>query len=193
MDVDDWYFGDRVNNIIKIMIVTGCFGVCVLSPSSFAAPNYSTSPAGSYQNPLEGTVVHTPIGITTTITTSVPISSETLDRGAQVSGILPNALTYKGQVVAPVGSVVSGMVSTIKKAGKMGKNAQVGVRFTTITTPQGFRIPVSAIFKTDDKTGILKADPKTDKNGAIEILANTRLEIVFDQPITVGAPNGYDY
>lgn len=240
-------------SLVKATLILSTVGLFTLQSATYAASNYnytqtpSAPQQGYYNNPLQGAVVYTPAGITTTIITSMPISSETLYQGAIVNATLPSALAYNGQTIAPAGSMVSGSAIMIKKAGKANKNGQVYVRFNSITTPQGFRIPISAIVRTDDNTGILKGGTKMDgakdfakntavgaaggavlgtalgamsggsvgkgaiygtavggglglakaavmdKGDPVEIPANSAIEIYFDQPITVGAPSGYNY
>ncbi len=149
-------------NIFALSLV----GFFLVQNVSFCAANYNYSqspvPNKKYENPLQGSVVFAPLGITTTVLTSMPIDSETLYNGAIFNAVLPNDLIYNGKIVAPVGSIVSGSVISVKKAGRANINAQVYIRFNAITTPQGFRIPISAIIKTNDNTGILKGGTGVD-------------------------------
>lgn len=236
-------------NLMKSVLALTVVGVFGLQ-SAQAAPNYQTTKAPVVQsqndNQLKGSVVYTPVGITAPALTSMPISSETLYQGAAVNATLPAAITYNGKTIAPAGSMITGSAIMVKKAGRATQNGQVYVRFNAITTPQGFRIPVSAIIKTTDNSGLLKGGSKVDitkayakdvavgagagalaglvasavsggekgkataimtgvgataglgkslldKGVPVEIPANSQIEIYFDQPITVGAPNGYNY
>jgi hypothetical protein len=96
------------------------------------------------------------VGVTVSAVTSSPISSETLSLGSNVSVTLPYAFTYNGKTIAPAGSTVNGIVTVLKRAGRANHNGQVMVRFSSITTPYGSVIPISAVIKTDDYSGILK-------------------------------------
>ena len=224
-------------------------GFLALQNVSFATSNFNYAPAPAQtrvQNPLQGSIVYAPLGITTSVVTTAPISSETLYNGYIINTILPQDFAYNGKTIAPAGSTVTGSVIMAKKAGRAGINGQVYIRFNQITTPQGFRIPVSAVVKTDDNTGMLKGGTKLSssaeyakntgigaaggavlgtalgamsggsvgkgavygtalggglgiaksvgsKGEPVEIPPNVIIELYFDQPITIGAPSGYDY
>jgi len=172
--------------------------------------------AGSNSQVIQGSVVYAPVGITMTVVTSVPINSEILYSGYVVNTVLPCDFAYNGKTIAPMGSTVTGSVISAKKAGRAGVNGQVYIRFNQITTPQGFRIPISAVVLTEDGTGLLKGGTKfdstkdysknvaigggldvakviTNKGEPVEIPSNAAIELYFDQPITIGAPSGYEY
>ncbi len=230
-------------------VLLGCFTLqsAVLADSNY---NYTTIPATpaqtQAQNPLQGSIIYAPLGITTTVVTTSPINSETLYNGYIINTVLPGDFAYNGKTIAPAGSTVTGSVVMVKKAGRAGINGQVYVRFNQITTPQGFRIPISAVVKTDDNTGMLKGGTKlsssTDyaknagigaaggavlgtalgamaggsvgkgaiygtalggglglvksigsRGDSVDIPSNAAIELYFDQPVTIGAPSGYDY
>ena len=225
-------------------------GSFALQNAAFSNSNFSYTEVPSAnvktQNPIQGSLVYTPLGITTNVVTTTHISSETLYNGYVINTILPEDFIYNGKMIAPAGSTIMGSVVMVKKAGRAGVNGQVYVRFNQITTPQGFRIPISAVIKTEDNTGILKGGTKLSssmdyarntgigaaggavlgtalgamsggsvgkgavygtalggglglvtsiglKGDSVEIPPNVVIELYFDQPITIGAPSGYDY
>ena len=65
-------------------------------------------------------------------------------------------------MVAPAGSTLQGNVTLAKKGNHAGINGQLQVRFTQIVTPYGNVIPISAMIKTTDGTGILVAGTAKD-------------------------------
>lgn len=237
------------NKSFFALVLVGSFA---FQSAAFAASNFNyqkvpVAPVQTQmQSPLQGSVVYAPLGITTTVLTTAPIDSETLYNGSLVNTVLPQDFAYNGKTIAPAGSTVTGSVIMAKKAGRAGINGQVYVRFNQIVTPQGFRIPISAVIKTDDNTGILKGGTKLSSAGdyaknagigaaggavlgtalgalaggsvgkgaiygtaiggglgvakavgskgdPVEIPPNAAIELYFDQPITIGAPSGYDY
>lgn len=145
---------------------------------SFAAGNYTYQPnvqAPSYQNnyysgnqnyskntPLKGRVVTVPPGINFPAVVSTPISSEYLTMGQTVAVTLGSDFYYNSTLIAPAGSTVSGTVTQATKAKHASMNGSLRLRFTEITTPYGTRVPISAMVKTDDGTGLLKGGTKTD-------------------------------
>ncbi len=138
----------------------------------FAESNYSftetpvTLPVNSdYQNvaqqifadkgTLRGSVVTVPAGQNFKAIVTSPISSATMYRGQNVSVILGTDFYYNGLKIAPAGSTVSGMVLDAAKAKHGSMNGKLSIRFTSIITPTGMQIPISAIIKTSDNTGVL--------------------------------------
>lgn len=139
----------------------------MLPMSVFAATNYSyqtpvAANTAQNANSLQGNVIYVPQGCSTTVMLSNALESETATVGSTVTATLVDDFTYNGQTVASKGSTLTGTVVKAQKAGRLNKNGQIQVVFNTITTPQGYSIPVNAVFKTDDSTGILKGGTKID-------------------------------
>lgn len=135
---------------------------------AIAASNFSyATPQPSYGNvhnneSLQGRVTFVPAGKVTTIMLSNMINSENATVGSPVSGSLIDDFIYQDKIIAQKGSVITGTIIKAKKAGFGNKNGQIQVVFNSITTPQGYSIPVNAVFKTNDNTGILKGGTKLD-------------------------------
>ena len=143
---------------------------------TFAAGNYNYQPAqpqyqGNYAvnnqgygqgQTLKGRVVTVPAGITMPAVVSTPISSEYLTMGQPVSVTLGSDFYYNSTLIAPAGSNVSGVVTQVTKAKHGSMNGTLRLRFTEITTPYGTRIPISAMIRTEDGTGLLKGGTKAD-------------------------------
>ncbi len=147
----------------------------VFAISIFSSLIFSINPAKANQNfsyqvaqpqqantPLQGSVIYTPAGLMTKAVLSQPLSSETTYQGATVTATLPETLIYKGEVIAPAGSTITGTAIDVRKAGRAKHNGEIYVRFNNIITPQGYRVPISAIIKTTDNTGRLKGGTKKD-------------------------------
>ncbi len=114
------------------------------------------------QKTLKGRVVTVPAGANLSAVASTPISSEFLTLGQPVSVVLGSDFYYNSTLIAPAGSTVMGNVTVVTKAKHGSMNGSLKLRFTEITTPYGVRIPISAVIKTDDGTGLLKGGSKAD-------------------------------
>ncbi len=173
--------------LIAMMAVMTIMGLPAISKSNYSVTT-QTLPQAAYQNqytmqqytqvpyqqaetkpsskPLQGYVVVVPAGVNIPVTTTTELSSSNLSLGQAVSVMLTNGFYYNNVCVAPAGSTVSGNVVTLRKGGHAGRNGQLQIRFTQINTPYGNVIPISAMIKTTDGTGILKAGTAVDTTKA---------------------------
>ncbi len=138
---------------------------------AFAESNYSftenpvTLPKDNYEavaqqifadhGTLRGSVVTVPAGQSIKAVVTSPISSATLYRGQNISVALGTDFYYNGMQIAPAGSTITGVVLEASKAEHGSMNGKLSIRFTNIVTPQGMQIPISAVIKTNDNTGVL--------------------------------------
>lgn len=154
--------------------------IVVLAGSAvYAAPNFEYSqnaPATTYQQPnyslptqavnsnqtLKGRVVTVPAGEHISAVVTTPISSATMTTGQNVTMALGTDFYYGGNLVAPAGSSVTGTVVEVSSAKHGNLNAKLLLRFTQIITPYGVQIPISAVVKTDDNSGVLKGGTGAD-------------------------------
>lgn len=144
----------------------------VSAQTANAAGNYSYSTPASYNaNSLQGNVTYVPAGTVTKVMLTNSLNSATTTVGTAVNATLTNNFVYNNKTIASKGSVVHGTVIKAKKAGIGNRNGQIQVLFNSMTTPEGYSIPVNAVFKTDDNTGILKGGTKID--GAKDYAKNT--------------------
>lgn len=157
------------------------FIVCtiILSMSSVAmAANYTYTPQNTYSNlqsseSLQGKVTYVPAGTITSVMLTSELNSSTITVGSTVNVTLVEDFIYKDKIIAQKGSIVSGTVIKARKAGAANRNGQIQVVFNNISTPQGYNIPINAVFKTDDNSGILKGG--TSKDAAIDYAKNTAI------------------
>lgn len=147
--------------VLTALLLSGA----LIVPCAYAA-NFSYSTPNTYnaQNTgnLQGKITYVPAGTVSTVMLSNSLSSESTTVGSPVSVTLVNDLMYNGKLIASKGSVLNGTVIKAKKAGFGNRNGQIQVIFNTMTTPQGYNIPVNAVFKTDDNSGILKGGATKD-------------------------------
>lgn len=113
-------------------------------------------------NVLLGNVVMVPAGSTIKATLTAPLSSQYVTTGQTVSLALNNDFYYGDKLIAPAGSTVYGTVIEASKAKRGGINGKLCVRFTQIFTPYGTQIPISAVIRTHDSSGVLKGGTKLD-------------------------------
>ena len=173
------------NKICRIGISIAIFSSILIATvaNKAYATNYSyTTPQAAYNstqnNSLQGRVTFVPAGAITTVMISSGLNSENLTMGSTIKVNLVEDFIYQDKIIAQKGSVINGVVIKAKKAGFGNRNAQIQVIFNEIQTPQGYNIPINAVFKTDDNTGILKGGTKLES--AKEYAKNT----------TIGAASG---
>lgn len=160
----------------KNIIVTLAVLVSV-GGSVFAAENYNYtqgSSVPSYQSSnyngmsqsgkttLKGSVITVPAGKSFQAVVTTPLSSENLTLGQNVSLVLGSDFYYNNNLIAPAGSTVTGSVLQVSKAKRGSINGKLLVRFTQIVTPYGIQVPISAVIKTTDKSGLLVGGTKVD-------------------------------
>ena len=140
------------------------------SSAQFGAPvnnyqrqNYNTSSNTVNTNQtLKGHIVTVPAGQNIPVITTMALSSENLSLGQNVTVALNSDFYYNGSLIAPAGSSITGQVLEVSKAKRGSMNGKLMIRFTQITTPYGTQIPISAVIKTDDGTGVLVGGTKLD-------------------------------
>lgn len=144
---------------------------------SYAAPNYNTqqnSEIPLYQQnyyptqtlngnqTLKGSVVTVPAGQSMPVVVTTPISSANMTTGQTVTVALGSDFYYNGNLIAPAGSSVTGTALEVSKAKHGSLNGKLLLRFTQIVTPYGVQIPISAVVKTTDNSGVLIGGTKMD-------------------------------
>ena len=109
--------------------------------------NYEPSPLlfepVPQRQPLYGSVVTIPSGISFSVTFDSGISSGSLEKDDRLTVRLTNDFIYNGKLIAPAGSLVYGSASDAKNAGYAYGNAQIELNFDEILTPDGNLIQIS--------------------------------------------------
>lgn len=129
-------------------------------PTYYTQENYSLQNANN--GTLKGRIVTVPAGEEFRSIVTTPLSSATLSLGQSVSLALGSDFYYNGNLIAPAGSSINGTVLEVSKAKHGTLNGKLLVRFTQIVTPQGLQIPISAVIKTEDGSGVLVGGTKLD-------------------------------
>ena len=173
----------------KVLYIIFIMFFVLQSESFFAnADTYNPSPAELLRNNVK--ILYVPSGVKTDVILSQKINSNSAIIGQTVNAILIQDFKYQNTVIAPCGSIFEGSVVYNKKANLMNKQALMQIRFTKIRTPYNNIVPINAVVETTDSNGIIKGtEPnfKNPKNKDVDLSPNTKLTLVFDQPITVGA------
>lgn len=100
-------------------------------------------------------VIDVPAGETFKAIFSTPVSSENAYTGQQVVLVIGRNYYYKDKEIFPAGSAITGTVIEVAKAKHGSINGKLSIRFTQVITPDGMNIPISAVIKTDDNSGVL--------------------------------------
>lgn len=117
----------------------------------------------TYNNqPLRGSVITVPAGSGFSATLTSELSSASAKAGQTVYLMLGKDFYYGNKLVAPAGSSVIGTVVEAQPSKHGSLNGKLSVRFNQITTPMGTQIPISAVIKTDDNSGVLVGGTKAD-------------------------------
>ena len=135
------------------------------TPASQYQPTYyqqTNQTVNANNGVLKGSVITVPAGQNFRTVVTTPLNSATLSLGQGVSLALGSDFYYNGNLIAPAGSSVNGTVLEVSAAKHGSLNGKLLVRFTQIVTPYGIQIPISAVIKTDDNTGVLVGGTKTD-------------------------------
>lgn len=125
-------------------------------------PQYYNNPQVSGNGTLKGSVVTVPAGQSMPAVVTMPLSSENLTLGQNVTLALGSDFYYNNNLIAPAGSSVTGSVIEVSRAKRGSMNGKLLLRFTQITTPSGVQIPISAVIKTEDNSGVLVGGTKMD-------------------------------
>ena len=167
----------------KVVTTFILFTVCFLQTlGCFAANSVANKKPVNYES---SSYFYAPAGIKCDAVLSENVHSSSTIVGQVVSAILLEDLKYKGKVIASSGSTILGTITQNKIAGKGANATKLRIRFTTIRTPYNNIIPISAIVATPDKTGYIIA--KKEENNNVMMSANSKINLLFDQPITVTA------
>lgn len=95
-------------------------------------------------NVYQGSASYVPAGTPMAVTLNTTLGSEFTQVGQTFTANLSSPIYAGGQVLAPPGSQVQGVVTEVTPAGRGGKPGSLDLRLTNVITPTGARIPLSA-------------------------------------------------
>ena len=140
------------NLMKKFIILTAIF--LISAGAVFAEQNYD------YPSTLINRTVTVPAGETFNAIFLAPINTSTAFEGQEVFLALSKDFYFKDNFIAAAGSTVLGKVIDSDKAKHGSIGGKLMLRFTSIITPSGQNIPISAIVRTEDNTGIILGGSK---------------------------------
>ena len=143
---------------LVVISVLGCSGVFCSRAFAMDKP----LPVYNQGVTLKNTIVTVPAGVCIKGVFLAPVSSSLAYTGQEISLALSRDFYYNGNLIAPVGSAVTGTVIDVARAKHGALNGKITLRFTHIITPSGADIPISAMVKTDDHSGIIYGGMKWD-------------------------------
>lgn len=121
-------------------IYLAILGGILVSLSNPALANYYAGQQQQYQ----GYASFVPAGTPISVSLQQALGTEISRVGESFRASLAGPIYAGGQMIAAPGSQVEGTVVGIEPAGRAGKPASMDLRLTTIVTPTGQRIPLSA-------------------------------------------------
>ncbi len=149
---------------------------------------------------LQGRVTYVPAGTTLDAVLTSPIDSAVAKPGDIFNAKLYAPVYFGNDLVLPVNTVLEGQIAASDKSGMLGVNGSMNLRLTAAVTPDGTRLPLSAVVATaqaaptaikEDKQGNLHGRTVKENlaSGAIRTAAwtagGTLLGVMF-APLVAG-------
>ncbi len=157
----------RAKKFASLLLILSMFG-------SFVAPVFAdeeimvlpplndeaSQPQNDFNSPttkvLKGTVTTVPVGTSFEIITNSQISTTSTHVGELFTATLNQPIAVGENVAIPAGSEVYGQVTYSEDAGRVGRNAIMEIKFTSVKPPYGNKIPMMGKIVTKDNSGVLK-------------------------------------
>ena len=124
---------------VGVLGLIGCGGApeTAVGESGSAVATQGRAPAAAQRSepakPAAPAQVAIPAGTALAVALGDALSTETAAAGDAVTGTVSQAVRVDGQVVVPVGSVVSGTVTGAERAGRVKGVARLVLSFTSVT------------------------------------------------------------
>jgi hypothetical protein len=109
---------------------------------------YNGAPQGGYGGPPSGTfrqgrIAYAPAGQVIPVTLQTSISTQVAHTGDIIQASLSQAVML-GDSQIPAGSVLVGQVTEAEAGRRLARSGELGIKFTSIRTPDGIETPISA-------------------------------------------------
>ncbi len=147
----------------RTQVSLALLGVALLAAQG-AAPGQDASPSAT-QNASAQPQVVVPSETTIPLSLKYTISSRTAYVGQAIYSETIYPITVGNRIVIPVGSYVKGAVTQVVRPGRVKGKAQVGIRFESITLPNGTTRPLRATlsgFAGTGKEGFKRTESKVE-------------------------------
>lgn len=123
-------------------------------PSIEVTPVYGNDGGGNA--PLQAQVSTVPAGAVLNVALNDVLTSSTNQIGELFTATLTDPINAGEGIVIPAGSEVIGQITYLDGSGRIGKDAAMDIKFTSIKLPNGQKVPIMGKISTVDKTGVLK-------------------------------------
>lgn len=130
-------------------------------PQIDITPVYGADMTAPQQAPLQGQVSTVPTGTMIKVAINDTLNSTASQIGEMFTATLAEPVAVGGEIVIPAGSEVVGQITYLEEAGRLGRDAQMDIRFTNIKLPNGQKVPMLGKISTTDKKGVLKGGSLT--------------------------------
>lgn len=125
--------------------------------SDYSTPSYSTPTYDSTSSsPIKGRVTTVPVGTAFQVITDDTLNSKRNKVGEVFRATLNQPIAVNGDIIIPAGSEVIGQITFLQDTGRVGKNAKMEIKFTSIKPTYGPKVPIIGKILTQDNTGIIK-------------------------------------
>lgn len=124
-------------------------------PPVIGGQNQNYSP--NYNTPvLKGTVTTVPVGTSFEIITNQAVNTKKNHVGEFFSATLNQPVSVGSDIVIPAGSEIFGQITYSEDAGRVGRNANMEIKFTSIKPLYGPKVSMTGKIVTKDGTGVLR-------------------------------------
>jgi type IV secretion system protein VirB10 len=117
------------------------------------------------------------------------VSTRTATEGTQVYLQTANPIAVDGQILVPVGSYVQGVVSRVRRSGRVAGRAEIAIRLETLTLPGGKALKFSPRLSSVDSNESdqkLETGENTVKQGSDYGRDAARIAILTGSGATIG-------
>ncbi len=104
---------------------------------------YDQGPPPSHPGSFRGRVAYAPVGLVIPIRLSTGISTTVAQAGDPIQAQVTKDIELGGDFI-PAGSNISGQITDVTAAGRLGHSGHLGIKFNSLNTPDGARYPINA-------------------------------------------------
>jgi hypothetical protein len=108
---------------------------------ALVAATYAQQPPAAVQDNDSGTII-LPAGTKVPLALSSPISTKTARAGDPVYAHTTFPLVLNEHVAIPAGTYVQGVITSVKRAGRVKGRSELLLHFTSLVYPNGYTVPL---------------------------------------------------
>ena len=160
-----------MKKILLLLLLFSCTVNVIAAPKFFENDGKNVKP-----DPIYNKLITVPKGVVLSVKLQQPADINALSVADNMNVVLKDDFYYNGKIIFNEGSIIKGTIIKNNKLEEEGKT-QLTLKFTSITTQNEENIPISAIVKTEDKSGILTVEKGSS-------LSDEDMYIILMQPVT---------